>query len=227
MSFTRLPYDICSYEQQLSETTGPGHYQLETPPNICGPCHPTDVRIRLQTNSVAINKNNHIIDVNSELLGITRNNSQCAERKYLPTCENSLLCGASTGGKHNGCQESAKLCIDPTKETLPFDNCFIGTEDTRLSNPPCNLRGTGWNRWEWLCKNPQANLEEPFDFNINTKILAKNNHRACIPNPIDQFLVHPEYNEDEIKEKETFTFCEVPTSPPSVQWQSLNVIEKY
>ena len=36
------------------------------------------------------------------------------------------------------------------KELISFDNCFKGSEDTRLSNPPCNLRGTGWNRWEWL-----------------------------------------------------------------------------
>ena len=56
-------------------------------------------------------------------------------------------------------------------------------EDTRLSNPPCTLRGTGWNRWEWLCQDPQEELR-PFDFNISNRIAAKDAHRPCIPIPI-------------------------------------------
>ena len=40
-----------------------------------------------------------------------------------------------------------------------FKECDMPTaEETRQSNPPCNLRGTGWNRWEWLCKNPQKHI---------------------------------------------------------------------
>ena len=31
--------------------------------------------------------------------------------------------------------------------------------------------------------------------------MAKNNHRPLIANPIDQFLAHPEYNEDIVCEK--------------------------
>lgn len=225
MSFNRLPYDTCSYEQTLAETTGPGHYQLSTPPNSCSPCHPTDVRIRLQSGGVALNKETNLIDIDSELIGISRNLTQCPERKYLPDSDNSKLCGAS-GGKY---PSLSKVTINSQKEHIRFDNCFNGSEDTRLSNPPCNLRGTGWNRWEWLCKNPQANLEEPYDFQINTRILAKNNHRACIPNPIDQFLAHPNY-EDKIEcgpIEPLSNTCSVPTSPISVQWQNLNRIENY
>ncbi len=229
MSFNRLPYDQCSYQQVLAETTGPGHYQLGTPPNTCKPCHPTDVRVRLQNGGVALNTDTDLIDINSELIGISRNLSNCPSRKYLPNCQNSLLCGAHVGKEHKGCQKSAKVCVSDQKETISFDNCFTGSEDTRLSNPACNLRGTGWNRWEWLCKNPQANLEEPYDFKINTRILAKNNHRPVILNPIDQFLAHPEYNDDVVCEKieNLANTCVVPTSPPSVQWQSLDRINNY
>lgn len=226
MSFNRLPYDICSYEQTLAETTGPGHYQLGTPPNSCKPCHPTDARIRLQSGGVALNKNTNLIDVDSELIGISRNLSQCPDKKYLPVAENSKLCGANGV---NYTPSPCKVNINTNKEHISFDNCFIGSEDTRLSNPPCNLRGTGWNRWEWLCKNPQANLEEPYDFQINTRILAKNNHRALIPTPIDQFLVHPNY-EDKVDHDPIEPLnnnYSVHTSPPSVHWQDLNNINKF
>ena len=91
MSFNRLPYDQCSYQQVLAETTGPGHYQLGTPPNTCKPCHPTDVRVRLQNGGVALNTDTDLIDVNSELIGISRNLSNCPSRKYLPNCENHCL----------------------------------------------------------------------------------------------------------------------------------------
>ena len=42
-----------------------------------------------------------------------------------------------------------------------FQDCHLNSEPTKLSNPPCNLRGTGWNRWEWLCQNPQDKVEIP------------------------------------------------------------------
>ena len=32
-----------------------------------------------------------------------------------------------------------------------------------MSNPPQNLKGTGWNRWEWLFHDPQKQLERTFD----------------------------------------------------------------
>jgi len=206
MSFNRLPYDICSYEQTLAETTGPGHYQLGTPPNTCDPCHPTDPRMRLQSGGVALNKNTNLIDVDSELIGISRNLTQCPDRKYLPN-------GA-------GDPSLSKVNVNMAKEHLRFDNCFTNSEDTRLSNPSSNLRGTGWNRWEWLCKNPQANLEEPYDFHINTKILAKNNHRPLIPNPINQLLAHPNYTDEMYHElvQPLAKHNEVPTQYNSVTW---------
>jgi hypothetical protein len=226
MSSNRLSYDLCSYKQVLGETTGPGFYQLNTPPVSCKPCHPTDPRVRLQSGGVALNQNTNLIDIDSELIGIGRNLTSCSSKKYLP---NNINNSFGEEKDSNGCQKNAKVCIDETKEPILFDECFKPSVDTRLNNPPCNLRGTGWNRWEWLCKNPQANLEEPYDLRINSRLLSKDNHRPCIPKPIDQFLAHPEYNEEEVCEKITplENTCAVPTSPPSVQWQSLNNIQRY
>ena len=228
MSFNRNKYDMCSYKYQLAESAGSGIYQLTRPNNVCEPCLPNDPRIVAQTQGVSISKNTSLIDIDSELIGIGRNLSDCPDRKYIPNQTSSFHCGAQTGTTKNGCSKTDKLCIDNT-QVLNFGDCFTPTEDTRLSNPPSTLRGTGWNRWEWLCKNPQANLEEPYDLRINSRLLSKDNHRPCIPKPIDQFLAHPEYNEEEVCEKITplENTCAVPTSPPSVQWQSLNNIQRY
>ena len=79
MSFSRQPYDVCSYEYQLAQTMGPGIYNLATPANACAPCHADDPYIRLQSQGVSVSKKTPLIDIDSELLGITRNQSRCQE----------------------------------------------------------------------------------------------------------------------------------------------------
>jgi hypothetical protein len=225
MSFNRLPYDTCAYKQVLAETVGPGVYQLSTPPNTCDPCHTTDPYIRLQSSGASISRNTPLVDIDSELLGITRNLTECPERKYLPDINADGLCGANIGGSV-GCQKSAKLCVDHTKNPIRYNNCFESTEDTRLSNPPCTLRGTGWNRWEWLCQNPQDKVEIPYDFEISSRTLAKDNHRPCIPRPLDQYAVYPEESDEPICDN-IVKVCGVPTGPPSVQWRNTDEIRQY
>jgi hypothetical protein len=225
MSFNRLTYDTCSYNQVLLEATGPGIYQLATPQNVCKPCHPSDPYIRLQGMGASVSNNTPLIDVDSELLGIVRNNSRCPERKYLPGCGISNT-GNANGGGCSECQKNSKLCVDHEKTTLEFNNCFTNTEDTRLSNSTKTLRSTGWNRWEWLPINPQDRVEVPFDFEINSRRVAKDNHRACIPKPLDQALVYPNPDKKPMCD-EIAGFCGVPTNPPSVHWQSLRNISQY
>ncbi len=225
MSFNRLPYDTCAYQQVLTETIGPGVYQLTTPPNSCQPCHTFDPYVRLQSQGASLSRNTPLIDVDSEMMGITRNLTECPERKYIPSSDAAKLCGAHIGGGVK-CQKSAKLCVDHSKNPIKTTNCFKHTEDTRLSNPPCTLRGTGWNRWEWLCRNPQDRVETPFDFEISSRTLAKDNHRPCVPKPLDQHLVYPTPNDSPICDKIEKT-CGVPTGPPSVQWRDVDEIARY
>ena len=70
-------------------------------------------------------------------------------------------------------------------------DCDNWVENTRISNPSCNLRGTGWNRWEWLCENPQERVLMPFDTNISNRLVVKDNHRPVIPKLIDQNPILP------------------------------------
>lgn len=224
MSFNRLPYDICSYNHTLAETVGPGVYQLTTPPNSCEPCHASDPYIRLQSTGASLSRNTPLIDIDSELHGITRNLSDCPDRKYMPSKDNSAYCGAQSG-KIVGCQKNSKVCVDNTN-MVHFKNCFKPTEDTRLSNPPCTLRGTGWNRWEWLCQNPQDRVEVPFDHQIDSVIVAKDNHRACVPRPVQQNNVWP--TTDNKPYCETIVPVEyVYTNPSSTQWQTSENMLQY
>ena len=223
MSFNRLPYDTCSYKHNLAETVGPGVYQLLTPPNNCEPCLPNDPYIRLQRQGVSLSKNTPLVDIDSELIGISRNLSDCPELKYLPSKNNQSYCGAHSN-KVVGCQKNAKVCVDNTN-VINFKDCFKPTEDTRLSNPPCTLRGTGWNRWEWLCLDPQERVEIPFDYNIDNRIVVKDNHRPCIPTPVDPVpaLPIPKKLPCEITENTCGNF----TQPPSVHWRNSQEINNY
>lgn len=163
MSFTRLPYDTCTYQHDLGQSVGPGHYQYDAPRAECHACFAPDPQIRAQLRGVSTCENyGDFIDASSELRGITRRASSCPADKYIPN--------------------SKPFC---KMQTLP-DCPQLTKEDTRLSNPPCTLRGTGWNRWEWLCRNPQDKAIMPFEWNVSNRIVVKDNHRPCVPVPLDQ-----------------------------------------
>ena len=202
MSFNRLNYDTCSYKQVLAESIGPGEYQLGQPFVSCKPCFNKDPRYRLQRNGASLQSKMSMVDTDSELMNLTRDASNCSAKKFNPTF-------TQNGEIKNQNNELLDLveCADLT------------SEDTRLSNPPCTLRGTGWNRWEWLCLNPQERVLMPFDHNINNRLVAKDNHRPCIPKPIDVNNSLPQGNE-ELVCNNTISTCGVPTGPPSVHWRN-------
>jgi len=203
MSFNRLNYDTCSYQHTLAESVGPGEYMLTEPPNVSQPCFPESPQIRLQRQGVSVAQNMPLIDVDSELMNLTRPATNCPSRKYVPD--------------GNQCNENHKL--EEAKNNLEHgQDCFFSVEDTRLSNPACNLRGTGWNRWEWLCLNPQERVLMPFDYNINNRLVVKDNHRPCIPKPLDVAQSLPPKSQ-EPKINNTIPTCGVPTGPTSIHWQ--------
>ena len=210
MSFNRLTYDTCAYEQQLNQAKGPGEYTLNVPKATCEPCFPADPRHKLQNQgSSTVGKNQFInVDVESDLKGQTRLASKCATNNFMPNCD--------------------------THKLTHYRDCVMTTEETRTTNPASNLRGTGWNRWEWLCLNPQDKVSfdnypngiTPFDSYVNNKQLVKDNHRPCLPTPLDQEAALPggKYVEEgdicnELLGCEIKNIWEVPTSAPSVQWR--------
>lgn len=225
MAFSKNAYDLCSYKYQLAQEIGPGVYQLTRPDNQVIPVLPRDPRFIAQTSGVSISKNTSLIDIDSELIGISRNLSRCPDRKYMPDGNASFQCGAQTGKVRNGCQPFDKVCVDNT-EFLKFADNGLYSEDTRLSNPPCTLRGTGINRFEFLPMHPQERVLHEFDYEINTKILSKDNHRPCLPNPLDQYNVYPRPSNTPICET-LVSVQQVPTQPPSTSWARESIILRY
>jgi hypothetical protein len=204
MSFNRLNYDDCTYKHDLKQSVGPGDYMLNKPTIECKACFPKDPQVNVQLKGAAeCSLYEARIDVSSDLLGITRKASNCPTRKFMPPGE--------------------KAC-----ETIPLKDCIsLPNEDTRISNPPCTLRSTGWNRWEWLCQNPQEKALIPFDYNISNRIVVKDNHRPCLPTPISQLPILPR-NHMDVDVQQQPQYCRQPSSDiPSIHWRSCGTYAPY
>ena len=226
MSYTNLSYDKGAYKTELNQSVGPGVYNLGVPVIDCEQCYPYPPTVRLQFQGNSIAKDKLLIDVDSDLMGITRKLSQDPNTRYFPNCVDSVCntgetCGQGVVGNCSG-KKPGERAEDNLKH---WKDCYIPQEDTRLSNPSCNLRGTGWNRWEWLCKNPQDRVEIPFDYNINNRIIVKDNHRPCIPNPVSPVPLLPKNGP--LPCEPTSATCGAFTNPNSVQWQSAENIKQY
>lgn len=176
---TRLNYDDCSYKEKLRRTIGPGLYSLNVPYNDCLDCSkdiPADPSLRFQSYGPNVCTMKTAVDDSSELLGLNYRLTKCNADEYLP-------------GKYN-----ATGACNIRGDTNPRA-CLAPREDTRLSNPPCTLKETGINRWEWLCWDPQERAIEGFDrVPVNYRMVAKDNHVPCLETPQDQSGFLPKYD---------------------------------
>jgi len=196
MSFNRLKYDNCEIKKYNQESTGPGNYLYNTP-IMCDTCLNDNPRIINQKNGVSLNSNvdwrfySGPVDVESDLFNLNRIATRCPTNMYAPNCKSNSCknqgepCGA-------GVLESCSTPENPLRNSwnrpgdnnlVDFKNCFFPTEDTRLSNPAMNLRGTGWNRFNPLCFDPQKQVTFPGEYNTSTRLVVKDNHRPSVVIP--------------------------------------------
>ena len=227
MSFTNLGYDKGSYISELNQSVGPGVYKLAEPSVDCEQCYPVPPTVRLQLQGDSISSKKLLVDIDSELMGITRKLSQDPNKQFQPECVDTVcssgeVCGQGVIGK---CKDRKQGRRVPDSDLKHMKDCFVPSEDTRLSNPSCNLRGTGWNRWEWLCLDPQDKVEIPYYFNISNRIIVKDNHRPCIPKPIDPQPCLPKGRP--LPCESTSSTCGSFTQPNSVHWQTTKNIRSY
>ena len=172
MSSVSLQHDPCSYQEKLKRSIGPGMYMLGTPANDCDSCGqdiPNDPYLRWQSWGPGFCEPGSTVDTGSELKGLNYKNTKCAADQYLP-------------GRYT--PKPNTYCAAPGNQEVR--SCTAPTESTRLSNPPCTLRCTGWNRWEWLCWDPQDTAIVPFQYEVSNRIIVKDNHVPCLPIPKDQ-----------------------------------------
>lgn len=193
MSWSRARYDDPTYKHRLAETIGPCDYMVNTPRN-CDSCIYYGPGVNLDRKSAAL-CDKALIDVDSELMGISRKYSQCPANKYLPSSE--PFCKAN--------KKEYKECDD----LIP--------EPTLISNPKCTNKETTVNRFEWLCQSPQDNALIPFDYLIDSKLVTKDAHHALIERPIDQSSALPPPCNDKIRYDWASRYTQGPMQYPSVQ----------
>jgi len=173
-----------SLESMYEISQGPFHWIMDEP-EIKGE-YPVSPEIRLQGSGNSIGC--ALVDENSELLNITRKYSRCPDSKYKPcsygTQISPLGVMVNTNVVNDKQMAQDGYCGQRPKTNMP--DCSLGTESTRLTVPLCMGRERGINRFETLHFDPQKNVSIPFDHNINSDILFRDNHRPCIPVPLDQ-----------------------------------------
>ena len=110
---SRLLYDNCAYVQKNKQSEEVGNYMFYAGKYY----HDNQCRMELGQvggNDVSIFKGN-MVDLESDLRGITRDLSHCSENKYKPRCVYCSKC--TTGGLPCG-------CVDCTKQNLAhLPNC--------------------------------------------------------------------------------------------------------
>ena len=122
MSSNRLIYDTCAYKHELTQSVGPLEYVLNPMKyENCNKCR-MELGIIGGTNVSHIQGN--LVDLETELFGITRRASACPSKQYQTNCTNGDLTNCA----------SREIQI-PT--TLTGENRSINTQMQHL--PSCQM----------------------------------------------------------------------------------------
>jgi len=155
MSFTRFHDDPCRINKQLQESTDPGRYMLNVPGNGDKPYYIEDPYIRIQ--GWGANLRTNTINLESNLIGLNQPLSRdCLQNNYLKTAVNS--------------------------SPISYPSCCPSfVEQSRVTHPAWTYRDLEQTNWYYPQLNPQENVCFPFQNNLSTRILEKNNYVAKIP----------------------------------------------
>ena len=134
MSFNRLNYDTCEYKQTLAQSIGPGHYAINTPPVSCEACYPYPPSTRLQRSGDSVDMSKYMIDVDSEMLNITRAASKCPSHKFLPSCPDCICDSGEPCGQ--GVTNNCKSCKGTLKNG---ERCPTNYSKGLHHFPDCNI----------------------------------------------------------------------------------------
>ena len=156
MAFTRFHYDSCRVEKQLQELTGPGRHMLNVPGQGERPYLIEDPHIRMQKWGANLMKNS--INLESDLRGLTRKHN----RDIIEQNQHTL--------------KSVK------QESLRFPVSSACTDQTRTTHPAWTYRDLEQTKWDYLHLDPQENTCLPFQNNLSTRILERDNFVPKLPN---------------------------------------------
>ena len=155
MAFTRFHDDPCRITKQLQESTDQGRWVLNVPGQGSKPQYMDDPYIRLQ--KWGGNLRTNVLDLDSDLRGLTRElNRDCIEKNDF------------------------HLNQAASSEVLYPENNIM-TEQTRATMPAWTARDLAQTRWGILPLNPQENVCLPFEQNLSTRIIQKDNFVTKVP----------------------------------------------
>jgi len=155
MSFTRFHDDPCRINKQLQESTDPGRYMLNVPGNGDKPYYIEDPYVRIQ--GWGANLRTNTINLESNLMGLNQPLSRdCLQNNYL------------------------KTAVDSSPISYP-SCCPSFVEQSRVTHPAWTYRDLEQTNWYYPQLNPQENVCFPFQNNLSTRILEKNNYVTKIP----------------------------------------------
>jgi len=144
-------------ESLLKMSIGPGLYNLNNSYENHDPKFPKSSTIISQKKGVSTSSNISFVDIDSELMGLTRKISNDPQMKYNP--KNDI--------------------------NIKYDNLQDGlfeTENTQMNNPTIDLKGITKNRFDFIPLNPILNSIEPFDrLGENTYLDTIDNYQECSP----------------------------------------------
>ena len=186
-SWERLKYDEGTYEYEVQKDNKTANYMVNVP-RSCNPCRAPEPGNNAKQ-GVSLFPDRSITDVESDLKNLSRRHTKDPKKQYKPYCPEMSSCGEGFpcgGGVVKGCDNS-----QPKLRHL--ETCGLNPVETRTTHPPCTLRGTGWDRFESLCINPQDRgcWEHPGEVRVSYRLVVKDNHKPCIPQMEDPLAAWP------------------------------------
>lgn len=149
--FTSFRNDPARIKKEIEMSSYTGRYMLDVPgPGLDLPFM-EDAQVRMQTWGANLQSN--MVDLEGQLFSINRKISR----------------------DYNDKDEYKKFMVE-TQPIQIFSSRNPFVEESRSSHPAFVYRELETNRYETPWINPQANLEKPFNDNIQTRILEKDNY---------------------------------------------------
>lgn len=172
---SRLGYDRCAYEDRLADSVAPIIYKLNTQSIAnCNACLSTfGPRTSQGSQSYGVSTTFDGIPLSHDLVDV----ETILSNRNVPMSK---------------CKDGQVNDIDVTKFRLQHAticNDFLDPVSTHLTNPPANYRGSAINRFYDLHKPAQANIF--YDWQINTKLEAKDNYMERVPKVLDDSKLRP------------------------------------
>jgi len=149
-SMTRYKHDAGKMVENNDISTGPGRWALGVPNAYGNAAFVPDVTTINQRWGASHIMTSTKTDVESDLTNRGRPTVRTTCGQYQP---------------EEGAALAARLTAMP-------EAAFPQTA-SHLVDPPCTLRGTGINRWQWLCENPQENVMVPFEHLVDSRHASK------------------------------------------------------